>query len=87
MKTTETGISKAVRLAKGQSALARLLPRVTPQAVQKWEARGYAPPVRWRQIEDALSGAVTRYELNPEVFGDAPDKMKTGRRKSDEVAR
>lgn len=67
----ETGIEKAVRLAGSQTALALKL-GVRPQAVQKWVAQGYAPGDRCREIEGALSGQVTRYELNSRVFGDAP---------------
>ncbi|WP_414691760.1 YdaS family helix-turn-helix protein [Noviherbaspirillum sp.] len=67
----ETGIQKAVRLAGSQTALGCIL-KVKPQAVQKWVAQGYAPAERCRAIEDAFAGEVTRYELNPEVFGEAP---------------
>jgi DNA-binding transcriptional regulator YdaS (Cro superfamily) len=64
----KTGIERAVQLAGSQSALGRLL-KVTPQAVQKWVAQGFAPAERCREIELALGGAVTRAELNPEIFG------------------
>jgi DNA-binding transcriptional regulator YdaS (Cro superfamily) len=67
----ETGIEKAVRLAGSQTALAGRL-HVTPQAVQKWVAQGVVPGDRCRGIEHELQGAVTRYELNPLIFGDAP---------------
>lgn len=68
----ETGIAKAIRIAGNQSALGRLLGR-TPQAVQKWEAQGYVPAGRCREIETKLNGQVTRYELNPDVFGESPE--------------
>ncbi|WP_211475128.1 transcriptional regulator [Collimonas humicola] len=68
----ERGIAKAVRLAGSQTALGKLV-RVSPQAVQKWVARGIVPARRCRVVEKALSGAVTRYELNEEAFG-SPDK-------------
>lgn len=68
----ETGIAKAIRIAGNQSALGRLL-GLTPQAVQKWESQGYAPADRCREIEEKLSGQVTRYELNRSVFGDPPE--------------
>jgi len=67
----ETGIAKAIRLAGNQSALGRLLD-LTPQAVQKWEAQGYVPAERCREVEAVLNCQVTRYELNPSVFGDPP---------------
>lgn len=68
----ENGIQKAVRLATSQSALARML-GITPQAVQKWEEQGYVPADRCRAVEAALNGEVTRYELNPDTFGPAPE--------------
>lgn len=83
----ETGIEKAVRLAGNQTALSHLLKdgcgiEVTPQAVQKWVAQGYVPSNRCRPIETVLKGAVTRYELNPEIFGDAPASLSESRRRS-----
>jgi DNA-binding transcriptional regulator YdaS (Cro superfamily) len=69
--SNETGIAKAVRLAKSQTAIADLF-GLKPQAVQKWVAKGYAPGDRCRRIEEFLNGEVTRYELNPQVFGPAP---------------
>lgn len=80
----ETGIAKAVRLAGNQTALARGVTQiaeakgrsgVTPQAVQKWVAQGAAPPERCRDIEEYLEKRVTRYELNPEIFGSVEDAI------------
>lgn len=82
----ETGIEKAVRLAGNQTALANLL-EVTPQAVQKWVVQGFPPADRCRPIEEKLKGEVTRYELNPQVFGEAPTAQPaTHRRATDKVA-
>lgn len=67
----ETGIAKAIRLAGSQTALGRLLD-LSPQAIQKWAAQGTVPGERCRDVEAALNGQVTRYELNPAVFGDPP---------------
>lgn len=67
----ETGIAKAIRLAGSQSALARMVNR-SPQAVQKWGTQGFVPGERCRDVESALEGQVTRYELNPAVFGADP---------------
>ena len=66
----ENGILKAVRLSGSQTALGNSL-GVTPQAVQKWVEQGFVPGPRCRAIEDLHQGQVTRYELNPEVFGAA----------------
>ncbi|HYD58923.1 MAG TPA: YdaS family helix-turn-helix protein [Noviherbaspirillum sp.] len=79
----ETGINRAVQLAGSQTALANRL-GVTPQAVQKWVEQGYAPAERCRAIESEFDGAVTRYDLNPTVFGEAPiGDVKYGRRVGD----
>ena len=67
----ETGIAKAIRLAGSQTALGNML-GLTPQAIQKWAAAGVVPGDRCREVEAALSGQVTRYELNADVFGDPP---------------
>lgn len=67
----ETGIAKAIRLAGSQTALGNML-GLTPQAIQKWAAAGIVPGDRCRDVEAALNGQVTRYELNADVFGDPP---------------
>ncbi|TWI69031.1 YdaS antitoxin of YdaST toxin-antitoxin system [Pseudoduganella lurida] len=67
----ETGIAKAIRIAGSQTALGNLL-GLTPQAIQKWAAQGAVPGERCRDVESVLDGQVTRYELNPAVFGEAP---------------
>lgn len=56
----------------GQSELARKV-NVTPQSVQRWVAAGEVPVKRVIAVESAVEGRVTRYELCPEIFGDAPD--------------
>jgi len=67
-KVTETGIERVVRLAGSQTALARIL-RVTPQAVQKWVAQGFVTSEHCRTIESHYPNDITRYDLNPSVFG------------------
>lgn len=62
----ETGIEKAVRLAKGQTVLAKAL-GVSPQAVQQWVANGEAPPDKCPKIERFLDRAVLSEELNDKV--------------------
>lgn len=70
----ETGIAKAVRIAGSQSALGRLL-GLTPQAIQKWVADGLVPAKHCGKIESLLEGQVTRSELNPVLFGEAPQPV------------
>lgn len=72
----ETGIEKAIRLAGSQTALGAKL-GITPQAVQKWVKQGVVPGERCREVETIFDGQVTRYELNPQVFGDAPEAVTT----------
>lgn len=65
-------ISRAVEAAGGQSNLAKAL-GVTPQQVNQWVlGTRPVPPARCIAIEDATKGAVTRYELRPDVFGIKP---------------
>lgn len=79
----ETGVSKAIRLAGSQTALGNLL-GLTAQAIQKWAAQGFVPGNRCREVEKKLGGQVTRYELNPEVFGSDPSLDETTRTKQDD---
>lgn len=72
----ETGIAKAIRIAGSQTALGNLL-GLTPQAIQKWADVGAVPGKRCRDVEAALNCQVTRYELNPAVFGDPPAMRRT----------
>ena len=77
----ETGIAKAIRLAGSQTALGSML-GLTPQAIQKWAAQGFVPSDRCREVETRFSGKVTRYELNPEVFGEDPKPPRKPRAQS-----
>lgn len=52
--TKQTGIDKAVAQAGGQTQLAEML-GVTQQAVQKWQARGWLPVKRAKQIANAFA--------------------------------
>lgn len=68
----ENGISKAVRLAGSQTALATVL-GLKPQAVQKWVEKGLVPGDHCLAIEEHFERQVTRYELNPKIYGTATD--------------
>lgn len=96
----ETGISKAIRLVGSQTALGNML-GLTPQAIQKWATQGFVPGDRCLVVEAKLDGQVTRYELNPAVFGTDPAQAASvcgrtqeaspparsyGRRSNDQVA-
>lgn len=52
--------------------LARRL-NLTPATVNQWvQGSRPVPPERCRAIEDATRGAVTRYDLRPDIFGPPP---------------
>lgn len=65
-------IDRAIKKAGGPSALARKLD-VSPQAVCNWSERG-VPPERVIDVETAVDGEVTRYELRPDIFGKDPER-------------
>lgn len=60
-------IQRAAELAGGQSALARKL-GCTSQAVSKMCSTGRVPAERVLAVESAVSGAVTRHELRPDLY-------------------
>lgn len=62
---TETPIEKAVRVAGGQSALARLVD-VSPQAVQQWVDAGRVSHKKVIAVECATG--VHRSELRPDLY-------------------
>lgn len=64
----ERGVDIAIRLAGGQSALARLL-NVKAQTVQKWAAEGKPSPHGCLAIETVFGDQCTRAMLDPELFG------------------
>lgn len=71
-----TPIEKAVDIAGGQTALAAAL-GIKQAHVWNWLKRG--TPVTaslCAAIERVTNGSVTRYELRPDVFGEAPVKRK-----------
>ena len=44
------------------------------QAVDRWCRTGQVPARHCIPIEEISNGAATRYELRPDVFGEAPDE-------------
>jgi DNA-binding transcriptional regulator YdaS (Cro superfamily) len=67
-------IDKAISILGGVSRTAEAL-GVVQGAVSNWIARKSVPASRCLAIENATNGAVTRYELRPDVFGE-PAKTK-----------
>lgn len=72
MQTKETGIAKAIRLAKGQVALCEKLKRhgvdVTQQAISLWHCAGYAPRKQHSAISRAVSRRVSIRELEQDIL-------------------
>ena len=62
-----TALSKAFTLFGSQAKLARAL-NIAPMAVSKWKTNG-VPPERALEIERLTSGAITRQDLRPDLFG------------------
>lgn len=77
MTTHASPLDRAIAHLGSQKALADALAIRSP-SISEWRAkiqRGNAhavPPARCISIERATSGAVTRYELRPDVFGPEP---------------
>lgn len=65
----ELPVRRAIRLAGGPTALARQL-ATTQSRVSNWSVRGRVPAECVLDVEAALDGRVTRYELRPDIYGD-----------------
>lgn len=67
----KTPIVKAVEACGGQARLAEKV-GVSLSAVNQWvHGLRPVPPARCLDIEGAAGGVVTRYDLRPDVFGEA----------------
>jgi DNA-binding transcriptional regulator YdaS (Cro superfamily) len=74
----ETPLQKAIRIAGGQSALARKATehsksgrRLTQKVIWKWlnQAKGPVPSPMWvLPIESAVEGKVSRHELRRDLY-------------------
>ena len=72
---SQQALRKAIELVGGQVALARALgPPIRQAHVWKWLNRTQlgVPAEYCRAIEGLTQGQVTRYDLRPDVFGEAP---------------
>lgn len=65
-------LMKAVEIIGGLTKTGRAI-GCTPQAVDQWEI---CPGGRVLAIEAATEGKVTRYELRPDLYGQAPDPVR-----------
>lgn len=60
----DKALEQALSLVGGLTALAVLL-GITPQAISQWRR---VPATRVLAVERATGGAVTRYELRPDLY-------------------
>ncbi len=65
-------LTRAIDCLGTQQALAAALGIRSP-SISEWRARGRVPVERCGAIEQVTDGVVTRYELRPDIFGEAPD--------------
>lgn len=71
LTSQETGITKAIRIAGGQAALAQKLnagkrgthAHVSQQSVSQWARQGYVPRKRASEISECLHGRVPAGDL------------------------
>lgn len=70
-------LEAAIRAVGSQKRLADLL-KIKSPSISQWRDRGQVPADRCLAIETATAGAVTRYELRPDVFGPAPAEQQQG---------
>lgn len=70
-----TPLQKAIQVCGSQSELARRIGgKVRTGHIYYW-LRNEVPGEYCRAIEEATSGAVTAYELRPDVFGEPEGKV------------
>lgn len=75
MSEHESPIHRAIRLLGGPSAAGRVF-NVTHEAVRKWlDGRSRLSGERCVEIEAATGGAVSRYDLRPDIFGAEPERL------------
>lgn len=66
-----TPLAKAISIVDGVANLAAAC-KVSKQAVYKWIERGHPPIGKCAAVERAAGGKVTRFELLPPDFSNAP---------------
>lgn len=69
-------IEKAVEVIGSQAALADAIGKSRPFINDMLHGNKRVPAELCVPIEESVNGAVTRYDLRPDVFGDAPVKSK-----------
>lgn len=62
-------LQRALEVIGGPTKAARAA-GCSPQAVDQWQV---CPPGRVLAIEGATEGKVSRYQLRPDIYGEAPE--------------
>jgi DNA-binding transcriptional regulator YdaS (Cro superfamily) len=70
----ENPLQAAIDALGSQQALADAL-LIRPPSITEWKQRGRVPAERCLAIEKATGGKVTRYDLRPDVYGEAPVEL------------
>lgn len=65
-------LETAIVILGSQELLAASL-KIRSPSISEWRRRGKVPAGRCLEIERLTVGLVTRYEMRPDVFGDAPE--------------
>jgi DNA-binding transcriptional regulator YdaS (Cro superfamily) len=71
-----TQIEKAVAIKGSQAEFAKAISKSQPFVNDMLHGKKRVPAELCQKIEAATNGAVTRYDLRPDVFGEAPVKSK-----------
>lgn len=66
----DAALEKAKTIAGGATGLAKALGDITSQAITQWKR---VPAERARDVERVTG--ISRYELRPDVFGEAPESQ------------
>ena len=74
-RNSKTALMNAISICQSQSCLARKIGVGQPY-IWNWlnRSNGRVPAEYCLAIEEATLGQVTRYDLRPDVFGEAPEK-------------
>lgn len=70
----KTPLDRAIEALGSQLALAEAL-KIKSPSISEWRIRDRIPAERCVPIEQLTGGAVTRYEMRPDVFGNAPEQV------------
>lgn len=66
-------LEQVIEILGSQEALASCL-KIRSPSISDWRKRGRVPAERCLEIEKLTDSRVSRYDLRPDVFGEAPEK-------------